>query len=269
MMRAARVRPTARGFSIIELLVALTIGTVLIGGAVYIYSQSRKSFAVNDTVARLQENARFVFSVMEPDIQLAGYYGFSNNPQDFKYISGGSTSAPHSAIEMQTSAASAISGYDTNALCGKNFALDVIATVQGTNNKYDLACDALGGGAETDTDTLTIRRSSLPPADGMGAAVDKRLQMLVSRLSPTNQYVFADGKLPTAPALKADLVQVRDLIVRTYYVAKDSTSPAQTGMPSLRVKALTDGPSFDNSADTEIMRGVEDMQVQFGIDTGD
>jgi hypothetical protein len=35
------------------------------------------------------------------------------------------------------------------------------------------------------------------------------------------------------------------------------------------VKALTDGPSFDDAADTEVMRGVEDFQVQFGIDTGD
>jgi len=46
------------GFSLVEMLVALTIGSVLISGAVYIYSQSRKTFTVSDTVARLQDQAR-------------------------------------------------------------------------------------------------------------------------------------------------------------------------------------------------------------------
>ena len=81
-----------RGLSLIELLVALAIGSVLIVGAVYVYSQSRSTYRVNDTISRLQEDARYVLSVIEPDVQLAGYYGFSNMPDDFKYISGGSTS---------------------------------------------------------------------------------------------------------------------------------------------------------------------------------
>ncbi len=259
----------SRGFSIIELLVALTIGTILIGGAVYVYSQSRRTAMVTDAVARLQENGRYVFSVMEPDIQLAGYYGFSNAPYNFKFITGGSTGSPVTAYYMQTSSATAISGIDTAQTCGKNFAVDVIATVEGGNGAYNLLCAALAGGYQTDTDTLTIRRASNPPADGKGAPVANRLQMLVSRLDPTNQYLFADGTLPAAPAITADKVQVRDLIVRTYYISKNSTNPDVTGLPALRVKALTDGPAFADSADVEIMRGVEDMQVQFGVDTGD
>src|SRR5262249_33880740 len=93
---------------------------------------------------------------------------------------------------------------------------------------------------------------------------------LLSRLSPTSQYVFADGNLG-ATILKANLIQVRDLIVHSYYVAANSTNPAAVGLPALRMKSLVDGPSFDadKGGDVEIMRGVEDMQVQFGIDTGD
>ena len=75
----------------VELLVALAIGSVLIIGAVYVYSQSRRTHTLSDAVARLQENGRFVFSVIEPDIQLAGYYGFSNVPDNIKYIQAGST----------------------------------------------------------------------------------------------------------------------------------------------------------------------------------
>ena len=48
--------PRQRGFSLVELMVALTIGSFLIIGAVTVYVQSRNSYTVNETVARLQEN---------------------------------------------------------------------------------------------------------------------------------------------------------------------------------------------------------------------
>jgi type IV pilus assembly protein PilW len=262
----------ARGVTLVELLISLVIGAVLIAGAVYIYSQSRRSATVNDTQSRLQENVRYAMSQIEPDIQLAGYYGFSNRPDDFKFISGGSTSTYITASKMQARAAdTAIGGVGSTNDCGKNFAVNVIATIDGRNNGYNLDCapPAGTGGAQDNADMLTIRRASTPPADGLGKEKANRLQVLVSRLSPTNQYVFADGKLPTTPALKANQVQVRDLIVRTYYVSKNSTNPNVAGLPALRVKALADGPAFPDASDTEVMRGVEDFQVQFGIDTGD
>jgi hypothetical protein len=55
--------------------------------------------------------------------------------------------------------------------------------------------------------------------------------------------------------------QVNDLLVNSYYVATDSTG--RPGIPSLRRIALVAGPAF---TDEEIIPGVEDMQVQFGVD---
>src|SRR6185503_17093600 len=114
----------SKGLSMVELLVALAIGSFLIVGAVYVYSQSRRTHTLSDVVARLQENDRFVFSVIEPDIQLAGYYGFSNVPDDIKYISGGLTTNPLPAAKMQA-ASDPVAGID--ATCGQNFAVNVIA----------------------------------------------------------------------------------------------------------------------------------------------
>jgi type IV pilus assembly protein PilW len=257
----------SRGVSLIELMIALAIGTVLVAGAVTVYSQSRTTHTVSDSIARLQENGRYVFSQIEPDIQLAGYYGFTNAPDDLHYMQNGSSGAVLSAFRMQKTS-DEVPGLGKAQDCGKNFAVDVVATIEAANNDYKLGCDAQGGGAQDKSDRLTIRRASGPPPNGKGAANDKRVQLLLSRLSPTSQYVFADGMLPASITLKANLVQVRDLVVRSYYISKNSTSsPAVDGLPALRVKALTDGPSFDS--DTEIMRGVEDMQVQFGIDTAD
>jgi type IV pilus assembly protein PilW len=262
------------GLSLVELMVALVIGSILIAGAVYVYSQSRTTQRVSDTVARLQENGRYVLSVIEPDIQLAGYYGFSNSPGDIQYISGGSKATTIPAAKLKPG--ETVAGTITDD-CGENFAFNVLTTVEGTNKVTDfpLACDdrvEAAGDIRADTDLLTIRRSSGPPPDGIGGGVNNRVQLLVSRLKPNSMYLFMDGDLPETPALEANLVQVRDLVVRSYYISNDSLpdptgGPAGfvAGIPSLRVISLTDGPSYDNQ---ELMRGVEDLQVQFGYDTG-
>jgi hypothetical protein len=184
-------------------------------------------------------------------------------------MSAGDTSKGIDAYKMQKTATK-VAGIDDAQVCGGNFAIDVLATVEGSNNitKWPFpedTCDAEGGGFVTGTDTLTIRRASNPPSDGMGAKQANRLQLLLNRLSPTNQFVFADGTLPADVTLKKNQIQVRDLIVRTFYISKESTDPKAENLPALRMKALS-GLGF---LDTEIMRGVEDMQVQFGIDTGD
>src|SRR4051812_10269966 len=63
------------GFSLIELLVSLAIGAILVFGATQAYVDSRNAYAVNETVARMQENARYAMSVLESDIRMANYWG--------------------------------------------------------------------------------------------------------------------------------------------------------------------------------------------------
>jgi type IV pilus assembly protein PilW len=56
--------------------------------------------------------------------------------------------------------------------------------------------------------------------------------------------------------------QINDLVVNGYYISRDSTG--QVGLPSLRRHSLTAGPAITQNE--EVIPGVEDMQVQFGID---
>jgi hypothetical protein len=55
---------------------------------------------------------------------------------------------------------------------------------------------------------------------------------------------------------------VNELVTNAYYVSPESS--AGDGVPSLRRMVLAAGPSID---DEELVPGVEDMQVQLGIDT--
>lgn len=263
--RTFRLRALRAGFSLVELMVALTIGSLIVIGAVFVYSQSRNSYALNETTARLQEEARYVLSLIEPDVQLAGYYGFTNSYDDFQAADGAGSLIPASQLQQVDPAFAALPAAAQK--CGNNFAVDLMATVQGSNNGFALGPGAAPAGSGSgcavatpadDADTLTIRRASTVAT----AASANRLQLYVNRIKQSGHRIMTNGVVPGP--LSPGMQEVRDLIVRTYYVAKDSDG--RPGFPSLRMITLGAGPAFE---DVEIMPGVEDLQVQFGIDTGD
>lgn len=247
------------GLSMIELLVALAIGSFLIIGAVTLQSQSRRNFDVNEQQARLQENARYVLAVIEPELQLAGVYGYSQDPNSVMWHNGGSLTPP-SQLRMTSAAAPGLPASLTD--CGDNFAVDVLATVAATNNDYDLECDAEGGGPVADTDTLVLRHSRPGRVD----ADASKLQVYSERVAAqTNTRLFVSDDAPDV--LEDDQREVRDMVVQAYYISTDSDG--RPGMPALRAKILGSDSGNPAFIDQEILRGVEDLQVQFGVDPGD
>jgi len=73
------LRTIQRGFSLTELLVAMVIGLVLLGGLVTLMVNSKKNYAVQDYSARLQENARFAMQFLSYELRMAGFFGCSNS----------------------------------------------------------------------------------------------------------------------------------------------------------------------------------------------
>ncbi len=260
-----------RGLSLIELMVALAIGSVLIVGAIYVFSRGRSTYAVNESIARLQENGRYVLSVLEPDVELAGYYGLTNSPDTIRFVDGASPGTVYAVapqmrqVPIPAAAPVAVANLPAGAHdCGTNFVVDVLTPVQGSNDAFALGpgagagCAPYGAGAVAGADTLTIRRVDTRTA----APDDGRLQVYASRLrSRSAQQLFVGGAAPGP--IDADH-EIHNLVVHAYYLAQDAVD--RPGLPSLRVKSLSGDAQFSES---EVMPGVEDFQVQFGIDTGD
>lgn len=69
----------ARGMSLIELMVALFIATVLIGGILKIFIATKASYQLQQGVARVQENGRFAMQLIERTVRMAGYMGCGND----------------------------------------------------------------------------------------------------------------------------------------------------------------------------------------------
>ena len=76
--RCAGATPSARGFTLVELMVALTLGILIAGAALAALLAARTSYSSVDSSSQLRENARFVFSQMERIVNEAGFVNLSD-----------------------------------------------------------------------------------------------------------------------------------------------------------------------------------------------
>ena len=68
-----------RGFGIAEVLVAITIGLILLTGAISMLSTNKWTYRAVEHQSRIQENARFALETIARDLRLAGYFGCLDN----------------------------------------------------------------------------------------------------------------------------------------------------------------------------------------------
>jgi prepilin-type N-terminal cleavage/methylation domain-containing protein len=62
-----------KGFSLIEMLIALVIGAIIIAGVYRTFTTQQKTFTVQEQVSEAQQNARAVMDLMARDIRMAGF----------------------------------------------------------------------------------------------------------------------------------------------------------------------------------------------------
>lgn len=63
------------GFSLVEMLVAMGLGVFLISGMIAVFSGNKRSSDLNTAMANIQENARFALNNLASDIRMSGFQG--------------------------------------------------------------------------------------------------------------------------------------------------------------------------------------------------
>ena len=228
------------GMTLVELLVALAIGSFLIVGAVQVYNQSRQAFVINESIARVQETAQFAMDTLENDLRMASNWGLHSRGAA---IEGRALVGDPNPLALPAPAG-----------CGADWALDLNRPVEGDNNGYALPC-APTGGAQGNSDTITARRATVAPTP-LAAG---RLQIQSTRIQGA---LFADGAIPIG--FTAADSETHDLMVSSYYVA--ASSNLIPGVPTLRRQMLVGGAGGPAIVDQEIAPGVENIQLQLGVD---
>ncbi len=242
----------ARGFSIVEVLISVTIGLFIIIGVVSIYAATSKSYTLHESESRLQEAGRYAFSILEPDVRMAGYWGLAKGAVS---VAGSFSQASAAATGLTPPTPS----------CGTNFVFDVKTAIEGSNNSYPLTCPAFSAAAPS-ADTLTVRHASVTPSTIAAGTVALRICssfVAASLVSTATDCPIEPVTVPAAGNTTANVNGgVYDLIVNSYYInQRSSTIP---GLPTLYRQTFSN--LTNTMVNTEILPGVEDMQVQFGID---
>jgi type IV pilus assembly protein PilW len=238
------------GLTLVELMVALAIGSFLMIGAVQIYSQSRQAFVVNESLARVQETAQFAMDTIEADLRMASNWGRNSRGLAVEGRSlVGDANPTGLSIPVPT--------------CGDDWAFDLGRPIDGSDNAYNLICGA-NGGSQGNSDVVTIRRASVQPT----ALEVGRIQVQSTRIQGE---LFEIGAVPAAflpvtnhPVTGAPSSATHNLMVNSYYVSPTST--LIPGVPTLRRKTLTVRNGAPFIEDQEVAPGVENIQIQLGID---
>ncbi len=232
------------GLTLVEVLVAMVIVLAVIAGSTAFVTRGRAAHRTGESLARLEESLDAAFTLHAEEVRHAGYLGLAPP---------GSTVDGSSALGAAERADLAVSGG-----CGPSHELDLAASVGAADGAFaaapgiPVACRASPDGRTVaGADTLVVRHAAPEPA----SAEDGRLQLETTLRAAR---LVADG----SAVLGAD-ARRHDLAASVFYVSSDSTG--RRDWPSLRRKRLVGGarPAFQ---DEELVSGIADLQVQFGLD---
>lgn len=216
----------------IETMVAMAISSVLVLGSITIYNNARGSYRTAENIARLQESMRFAIDTLDQDVRLAGYWGRT-------VVSNSITADP--AVRVMCD------GDDVTP-----WAIGQVATgIDASDDAFaDLPCP--GTNPRANSDVLVVRHAG---TDQTTIEEADQVQVLADY---AGGQIFSNGILP-AP-IDPDRNQLYDVVVNAYYVSNQSKYNAT--LPSLRRRSLV-GTTMQ---DQEIITGIENLQVQFGVD---
>jgi type IV pilus assembly protein PilW len=240
---AARIRHRVqRGFTLIELMVAMVLTMLVMGAVAGLFAGSSRNRDDIERTGRLTENAAYATELLTEEIRLAGYYaemvwtgvGWNTPDPCATALAGlGWSSAPFTAP-------TALVGY------------------QGGDATPACIPDRKPG-----TAMIVLRRvsaSTTPLAQASGAPF-----LQVSKCNTdAKAWVFSDNKADfTLRKLDcATLADIRQAVVRTYYIGCDNACAAGS-VPTLKRAELSGGAIVI----APLVDGIEDIQLEYGFDT--
>ncbi|WP_028865412.1 PilW family protein [Psychromonas aquimarina] len=257
-----------RGFSLIELMIAVPFGLLVMLAVLQVFTANIQSVNLQNAYSRVQENGRVATELMIRDIRTADYWGCIRDTS--LIVNHLDTTDPDYDAALMSSGGSGVAGED-------NVSSKTIASIN----------------VKDDTDTLTLRGAGsfsgvkvVPPYMTPNAAaihintgvnIAKGQIILISDCTGADLFsntagntfnsgsiIHNTGALPVAGAVANAIkpmshtyetsAQIMIPHVKTYFIGQNS------------------GSSFslfrsDNGVASELVRGVNDLQLVYGEDT--
>ncbi|WP_213459819.1 PilW family protein [Thiocapsa sp.] len=235
-----------RGFTLLELMIAMTIGVFLLGTlAVVLVNNSRTRYELEQSIGQIQ-NARYALQVLSDDVANAGFYG-----------------------EAQVTGIANLSDPICSNISDMSQVSNLTDVIRGRNNitasqRPGCTPDALEG-----LDILAVRRASTCAVDTVGC--DAFLAGLPHLQKPgcgavttptiaTTRNAFT-GTRPPCDATPTQAAPIYRLVNHVYYLRNVTVS--SQSIPTLMRAELT-GNGYQS---TPIAEGIEHLHFEYGVDT--
>jgi prepilin-type N-terminal cleavage/methylation domain-containing protein len=245
-----------RGFTLVELLVALLLGVVLSVGMAAAYIGAQQNAFYEDQLARVQENGRFALRLLTRELAMAGFFagapGLSGVATEAvgrdcgegNWVLDGSTPMDFVGDHSGEPVPESVAGASLNCLDGGDIPMGVdLLVIKRTAGEPSLA----GGAVAQRLTSSWVRGWYLRLADGAPVGWERQapadLRGLASELSPDSYW---------------------RAITKVFFIRKYSDSANRDdGIPTLCMETM----SGNAMAARCMVEGIEDMQYEFGLDT--
>jgi type IV pilus assembly protein PilW len=262
------------GLTLVEMMVAIVISmllTVAIGG---IYLGSKSSFRYQDALSRVQENARFAMERLSRDIRMAGYNGCGN-------LSNVANTVNNWTKNPWVNLSNPVMGYEggvsafptefTGAVAGTDA---IILKGADTSNELTVISHNAPA-AQINTTVNTIQageiliitdcsQTSIFQMTGPASASHTNIVHNTGTGVPGNCTKYLGASCPgSKPYTFPPGSSLLRMYANGYYIKPSATAD---GGNSLWMRSLT-GQTTGVPADVELINGVENMQIEYGVDT--
>jgi type IV pilus assembly protein PilW len=238
------------GFSLVELMIAITLGMLVMAGLTVVYVNSSRTHAELEKASQQIENGRYAMQVLGDELRLAGYLAEFNI--------------------AQAGLATPLAKPDPCASDIASLSAALPLHIQGYDNSATLTCIS---DQKANTDVLVVRRVSTCVSGAAGCTDVAGAAYFQASLcnnstelgsaSATDQFRF-DTAAANLNRHKKDcitLASTRRYITNIYFVANNDL--AGDGMPTLKRAELGAG----GFTIVSLANGIENLQLEYGIDT--
>lgn len=258
------------GFTIVELMVAATLGLLILAGAISMFVNNKQMYTDQEQMGRLQENVRFAMDIISNDLRMVGHNGCTGTATKItmNLASVGAQSTSGSGVKTLTTG-TALSDYTKFY----SFHYDtMIEGVQGstssTSDWYPSTSNDQVSAMVAGSDALTIRYMEPIDAHLMNLGDDLATDKTTETVRISSNSGLANGDIiALSDCVGTDIVQITSATVAPACSspARDSTGPDDTCFTTLEIENGVGSPgnsypsalnwiSHDYNVDGDIMR---------------
>ncbi|HSC47227.1 MAG TPA: PilW family protein [Gammaproteobacteria bacterium] len=284
-----RIYHRQHGLSMVELMIAMVISVVLLGGVITLFITSKRGYAVQDAVGKLQENSRIATGWLDQGLRMTDYWGGTGSSTNLSLSQkvGNTLYSSTTCLGLVADSSSGI----TSGFVG-------FAAQSSFSNLPTNVQNCIGSSANyvPNTDVLLVRYADPEPGDLVADADTTSTSSNVTVQNDTNansvfvryapgfsSWIFEGNEFATAPASLAasstNPVFNAPYIVELFFIAPctnmadnstcKSTDDGGSPQPALWRVALqgTTTSSTNGMVRQPLVPGVEMLRCKYGIDS--